>query len=333
MPVTTSIAHELRDLIGSWSRSQHRIIVLAGDFADTAEWAADGAPTAAHWLADTAGIEVSTARDWIRVGRALRDLPASADAFAEGRLSYAKVRALTRIATADNESELVAIAAQVPAGELGRTLAAWVANHADADELAEYQHACRSVRRRQQPDGMVVYTMHLPPLAAGHLDAHLTTWTTQGRSFRGASADAYPTIAQQHADAVADLVTNGSPGTSIEVVLHVRGDGCALDDGTPIPDSQVAQLVPGAFIRALVHDAARHPIAISHRRRHPTTRQKRFVKESDRQCVDCGRTDLLEYDHEPPYEQTGHTTVDELSIRCGPCHRLRHRRGPRPQPD
>ena len=87
MPATQSLAHQLRNLIESWSRSQHRIVVLAAEFADAAEWALDGAPTAAHWIADVADIEVSTARDWIRVGRCLRRLPESAGAFAAGRIS------------------------------------------------------------------------------------------------------------------------------------------------------------------------------------------------------------------------------------------------------
>lgn len=56
----------------------------------------------------------------------------------------------------------------------------------------------------------------------------------------------------------------------------------------------------------------------------PTTRQKLVVKERDRTCVDCGRTTLLEYDHVPAYETTGRTLVDELQLRCAPCHHRRH---------
>ena len=326
MPVAGSLVDELRSLIGAWSRSLHRIVVLAAEFADSTEWVRAGSPTAAHWLADTADIDVSTAREWVRVGRRLRELPASADAFAAGALSYAKVRTLTRIATADNEGELIAIATEVPAGALSGAYAAWVARNADSDELAEHQHRSRSVRRRVQPDGMVTFTMNLPPLVAGYLDAHLGSWVMKARSRRGASADA-PSVAQQHADAVHDLVASGAGGPAVELVLHVRGDGCTLDDGTPVPDRAVTSLIPSAFIRAMIHDAETKPINVSHRRRLPTTRQRRFVKERDRVCKDCGRADLLHYDHKPPYEQTRHTSVDELELRCAPCHRKRHRSG------
>lgn len=318
------LAPTLRDLIGSWSRAQHRIVALAADFADTSEWVADGAPTAAHWLADAADIDVSTAREWIRVGRRLRGLPTSADAFERGEISYAKVRAMTRIATPDNESELLEIARHVPAGRLGQALSQWVAATYDAAELAAYQHESRAVRRRVQPDGMVTYSMHLPPVVAGHLDAHLDHWVRQGASNAGASAGV-SSVAQQHADAVADLVMNGSGSPTIEVVLHVRGDGVTLDDGTPVPESEAARLVPTSFVRLLIHDAERKPVNASYRRRHPNARQRRFVKERDRCCADCGRHDLLEFDHVPPYEVTGRTTVSELELRCGPCHRKRHR--------
>ena len=40
--------------------------------------------------------------------------------FAAGRISYAKVRALTRIATADNEEDLADMAARMTAGQLER---------------------------------------------------------------------------------------------------------------------------------------------------------------------------------------------------------------------
>lgn len=62
--------------------------------------------------------------------------------------------------------------------------------------------------------------------------------------------------------------------------------------------------------------------------RFPTDRQKRVVKERDTTCVDCGRHDLLTYDHNPNYSTTGHTIINELELRCAPCHWQRHRDEP-----
>ena len=372
------------------------MVELAAAFDDSAEWVLAGSPSAAHWLAAMADVEVCTAREWVRIGHQLHDLPAMAKAFAAGRLSYSKVRTLTRIARAENEAELLAIALQHPAGHLGSALAAWLMRNSDDDDLDRHQHRSRSVRWRLESDGMTVFTLRLPPVLAAALIAWLTTWimTTRRRPLTqrgpGASADASPppTVAQQHADALHALVTGATiyavpavparpspsaddpdsrPGASAgattnpvrpsraadstapthlptpdpgaspaesaavenrrvetEIVIHVRGDGCSFDDGTPVSDSVVERLAPTAFLRARVHDADGRPINASGRQRHPSTRQRRVVKERDRVCRDCGRADLLEYDHVPDFETTERTIVDELQLRCAPCHDRRH---------
>jgi hypothetical protein len=330
MPTLTAVApgplaEQLLTVVDAFARSQESIVVLAAEFADSHEWIVAGSPTAAHWLAGVADVDVATGREWIRIGRQLRKLPASADAFAAGRVSYSKVRTLTRVATPENEVELLGIARSVPAGELGRTLAGWMTRNSSSDELAAHHQRQRSVRWRTEPDGMVSFSLRLPPHIAAMLIAFLSTWVMRSRPKRGdASADAFPTVAQQHADAVESLVSEGGGTMTTEVVLHVRGDGCTLDDGSPIPDSVVASMVPTAFLRALIHDAESRPINASGRQRHPNTRQKRVVRERDRVCSDCGRADLLEYDHCPPYEISRQTVVGELKLRCSPCHRKRH---------
>ena len=107
------IATELATLTDTLARCQWRIVYASAAFADSDEWVAAGAPTPAHYLAGLADVEVCTAREWIRVGRCVRTLPATADAFAARRLSYAKVRALTRFATPENELELIALAERI----------------------------------------------------------------------------------------------------------------------------------------------------------------------------------------------------------------------------
>ena len=134
-----------------------------------------------------------------------------------------------------------------------------------------------------------------------------------------------PTLAQQRADAFVLLFLGRNVELVTEIVIHVRGDGATFDDGTPITDNAVCQHLDHAFIRVMIHDSQQRPIDASNRRRHPTTRQKRVVNEThNHECVDCQATDLLEVDHNPPYEQTRHTITTELETRCAPCHRARH---------
>jgi len=260
------------------------LVTLAAEFADS-PWrlSLTGSPTPAHWLAIIADVEACTTREWIRIGHKLVELPAIADAFKARPISYSKVRTLTRLATPDNEHELLHIATTTTAAELGRALAAWLHRNSSDEDLADYHQQQRSVRRlsmtvRTAPDGMVSFSVRLPPLLAGILITFLTTWVMRTRpappTKKGNSTGEWPTVAQQHADALSALVTEGAGTIDTEVVVHVRGDGNTLDDGTPLPDSVVSDLFPTAFISALVHDAKGNPIDATNRRRHPNRRQK-----------------------------------------------------------
>ena len=147
-----------------------------------------------------------------------------------------------------------------------------------------------------------------------------------------------PTLAQQRTDAFVLLFLGKNIELTTEVVLHVRGDGTTFDDGTPLTNNAVCQRLDQSFIRLLLHDIDGKPIDATNKRRYPTTRQKRVVHEThNHECIDCQSTDLLELDHNPPYEHTRHTITTELEPRCAPCHRARHRcealHDQRPTPD
>lgn len=137
---------------------------------------------------------------------------------------------------------------------------------------------------------------------------------------------AIPSLAQQRADAFVALFLGLQIDLTTEVVFHVRGDGVTFDDGTPTTNHAVLRQIDESFIRLMLHDAERRPVNASSRRRHPTTRQKRVVMETHgHECADCQGTDLLELDHNPPFEQSRRTVTSELVPRCAPCHRARHR--------
>ena len=97
-----------------WSSSITQLIALSVELDDSGEWALDGSPTCAHWIGAMLDIEIGTAREWLRIGRALAELPTTSLAFANGDLSFTKVRSLTRVATAANEAELLEIAERKP---------------------------------------------------------------------------------------------------------------------------------------------------------------------------------------------------------------------------
>ena len=87
-----------------------RFLQLLREFDAGEHWAAMGFHSCAHWLNFHCGLGLNAARERLRVAHALSGLPRISEAFAEGRVSYSKVRAMTRVADATNEDYLMTIA-------------------------------------------------------------------------------------------------------------------------------------------------------------------------------------------------------------------------------
>ena len=115
----------------------------------------------AQWLSWKCQLSSGTAREHVRVARALRDLPVIRARFAAGRLSYAKVRALTRIATPAAEAGLAGLAGPMTANQLERFARAHrqVTRADDADARVR-----RRLAWRLEEDGSLSGTFRLPPL-------------------------------------------------------------------------------------------------------------------------------------------------------------------------
>lgn len=355
----TTLGERLVEVGWRASERHHDLVRLAAEFAGTSEWFGDGSSSAARWISQRLDISVRTAREWIAVGRALRRLPMLDEALARRELSYAKVRILVRAATMENERELIDLACSVNAGALGAALATWSRREETEDVRDERHRESRSLSWRVEPDGQATGTLRLPPDVAGGVMAVIDAAVMRARQesvdrvgSNGGGSDIvghsdvvgaiamagwperqaaeqviHPTLAQQRADALVAVMCGGGAQLSAEVILHVRGDGTTMDDGTPVTRQAVMRALPQSWVRALIHNAEGTPLNASARRRHPSARQKRVVKERDRRCVDCGGSDLLEYDHVPDFSISNQTVVDCLQLRCAACHRARHVRG------
>jgi len=108
------------ELAGHLTAATCRFLELVADFDAREGWASWEMPSCAAWLSWKCQIAPGTAREHVRVARALPELPLIRAEFAAARLSYAKVRALTRIADADNEADLAQMALPMTAGQLER---------------------------------------------------------------------------------------------------------------------------------------------------------------------------------------------------------------------
>src|SRR5215471_12396703 len=157
---------QICELAGHLAAATCRFLVLLGDFDARRGWASWEMSSCAAWLSWKCQMSSGTAREHVRVARALRDLPVIRARFAAARLSYAKVRALTRIATAATEADLAEIAGPMTANQLERFARAHRQVTQADDAAARVQ---RRLTWRFEEDGSLSGTFRLPPLAGAVL--------------------------------------------------------------------------------------------------------------------------------------------------------------------
>src|SRR6188474_647657 len=165
------MSHEL-DVLGEQIAEQaahldaatHCLLTNLREFDARGGWHSQGARSCAHWLSWRVGWDLATARDRVRVASRLADFSQIDDALRRGELSYSKVRALMRIATPANESEILEQARYMTAAQLDNLSRkyAMVQRHGQEDHPLIDLHR-RYVQRRDTEDGMVKIIAVLHP--------------------------------------------------------------------------------------------------------------------------------------------------------------------------
>src|SRR5207244_6878998 len=97
---------EIAELAAHLGAATARFLDLIREFDARNGWN-NGFRSCAHWLGWRVGLDLGAAREHVRVAHALGKLPLLSAALARGELSYAKIRALTRVATAQTEERLL----------------------------------------------------------------------------------------------------------------------------------------------------------------------------------------------------------------------------------
>src|SRR6185437_8884626 len=100
------LGDEIAELSAHLDAATARLLTLIREFDDQGGWNT-GFRSCAAWLSWRVGLDMGAARERVRVARALGTFPLFAHALASGELSYAKVRALTRVATPETEVRLL----------------------------------------------------------------------------------------------------------------------------------------------------------------------------------------------------------------------------------
>ncbi len=347
------LGDQIAELSAHLDAATARLLDLIREFDEGGGWNT-GFRSCAEWLAWRVGMNLGAARERVRVARALPALPRLAAALARGELSYAKVRALTRVATPETEERLLAVGRAGTASHVERIVRGWrrVDRQAEARE-ARLRYRNRALHVFHDDDGTVVLRGRLEPEAGALLVKALDAACEalyQGRfptSFN-APADPLgdpPTPAQQRADALALLAATalhqglepGTPAERYHVVVHVdapvladpdQPGQSALEDGSHVSAETSARLSCDASRTVMRHDDAGRIVEVAARNRTIPPALRRALQARDNGCrfPGCGSR-FTEGHHIRHWARGGPTTLSNLALLCRRHHRAVHEEG------
>jgi hypothetical protein len=353
------LGDEIAELSAHLEAASARLLELIREFDARGGWG-HGFRSCVHWLSWRVGLDPGAAREKVRVARALGSLPHLAGALARGELSYAKVRALTRVATPETEARLLQVGRAGTAAHVERIVRGWrrLDAKSEAREAAR-QHARRALHVARDEDGTVVLHGRLAPevgeLLLRALDAARETLYQRGRKAAAdglpgdgrpvdASAEA-PTRAQQQADALALLaeaalhheLDPGAPGERYQVVVHVDAPVLAdpdqpgqsvLEGGGRVSAETSRRLACDASRVVMRHDEAGRVVEVGARTRTIPPALRRTLQQRDRGCrfPGCGLA-RGEGHHVRHWAAGGPTTLSNLATLCRFHHRAVHEEG------
>jgi hypothetical protein len=359
---THELGEAIADLAARLHAATYELLVMLREFDARVGWN-NGFLSCAHWLHWRTSIDLGACREKVRVAKALAALPLTSATMQQGAMSYAKVRALTRVATAANERRLVDLALAGTAAQVERFVRAWRrVDRAEAGRQAKTQHLGRHLSTWVDDDGMVVIRGRLTPEIGAVVQRALEAAADQ--LFREASgAPAGPTLCeevtagQRRADALgllaetalsADL-DRGSAGDRYQVILHVDADerahahGAAQTARTATPFDGVLEtdfgatyvsaetsqrLACDASVIEMRHDATGAVLDVGRKTRTVPPSIRRALIARDRGCRFPGctarRCDAHHVNH---WGDGGATSLDNLLLVCRRHHRALHEGG------
>ena len=337
----------------------------AAAFEAGGQWQADGARSAAAWLAVRARVPKTAAGHRVQLGRGLRHLPAAEEAWLAGDVGRAQVAALagarnarTEDAMARDEEMLVGQAKVLRHDQFVRVLAYW-SQHADpdgSDEAAAKAVDDRRFHLSQSFAGTWMGELFLDAISGTVVANQLrriedelfaTDWA-EARARVGDDvqvADLARTPAQRRADALVEMAiragTAPAHGRRPEPLFSVlvgyetlAGRICQLANNTVVSPGAVVSWLDEAWVERIVFDGPSRVIDVGVTRRAFEGATRRAVEAMFPECfhqfcdVESARCQI---DHVEPYAAGGLTVTGNGRPACGFHNRGRNGRPPPPQ--
>ncbi|HEY7456812.1 MAG TPA: DUF222 domain-containing protein [Solirubrobacterales bacterium] len=326
------LEREIGELAAHIAAATCRWLTLVAEFDRRGAHEGWGFHSCGAWIAWRCALDPRSAREHVRVARALVELPAVRELFARGELSYSKVRALTRIATEENEAELVEMARFATAAQLERIVRGY--RRAVSLESAEAAHSRRFLAWEWDEDGSLCIRGRLSPedgalfvkaIEQGREEvrereeAHAVAQggSAEPGAVRVNGADALLEVAERSLAGGGDI---RPAGERHQVVIHADAAGWRIEDGPAICAESAMRLACDASI---VLDVGRKTRAV------PAAMRRALDLRDEGRCrfPGCENRRWVDAHHIVHWARGGETKLDNLVLLCGHHHRLVHEGG------
>jgi len=352
------LGDQITELAAHIHAATFRLLELIHEFDACEGWAGEGVLSCAHWLNWKCGMALGVARERVRVAHALKDLPKISQTFRKGKISYSKVRAITRVATRKNEKYLLMIAHYGTASHVERLVRNYRSvKRNEALEKAQEQHLTRELSWFVDDDGYWVIRGRLPPETGALVQQVLEqAMEEQYQELQGVPAGISETdidevrarpepIAWRRADALVRLATgyrnhSRAQSSSEKYLVHIHTDMETLkQDGT----GAEAEIESGGKIcaettRRISCDSAvvqwldKHdgqPLSTGRKSRAIAPSIRRALQRRDGGCrfPGCTASHFVDAHHIHHWVDGGETCMENLILLCSRHHHLVHEGG------
>jgi hypothetical protein len=339
-----------------------RLLELVREYDECEGWGGKGLISCAHWLNWKCGIDLGTAREKVRVAHALKQLPQISEEFRHGRVSYSKVRAMTRVATPKNEDYLLMIARHGTAVHVERLVRNYrKVKRTEALAKENTRHAQRELSWFIDDDGYWVIRGRLTSEQGALVQKVLEQameedFREQRDAPAGISAEislaepldeihSHPEpIALRRADALVRMAQgyshteSTSSGDRFTVHVHtdmetLRANGlngqAELEDGGNISAETARRVSCDAGLVHWLDKADGEPLNIGRKSRTIPPAIGRALKRRDGGCrfPGCTNSHFVDAHHIRHWADGGETAMENLVLLCRHHHRLVHEGG------
>lgn len=343
---TPELIDQITRLAGHLNAANARFLTLIAEFDRRRGWTEWGVKSCAHWLNWKCGLSLGAAREKLRAAHALERLPEITAAMSAGRLSYAKVRAMTRIADGSNEQYLLNIALHGTANQV-ETLVRSYRRAQESQELSReaVQQRNQSLWWSHEPDGSLTIRGRLPAeVGALVLKALEAAEDTIPRADVPAetSLEPFQTTGARRVESlrmIAESFLASGPlelagGDRQQIVVHVDSETlkhdhagrCELEHGPSLAAETARRMACDASLVSIIENDRGEPLNVGRKTRTIPPAIRRALNSRDRGCrfPGCTFRRYVDGHHVQHWAKGGDTRLGNLVLLCRFHHRQVH---------